>query len=45
MMWQQAGQPACIFVTGLMHTLRADLVIRDPEGIHGGGIPSQFNFE
>jgi hypothetical protein len=26
-------------------TLRVNLVIRDPKGIHGGGIPLQFNFE
>jgi hypothetical protein len=26
-------------------TLRADLVVRDPKGIHGGEIPLQFNFE
>jgi hypothetical protein len=25
--------------------LSADLVVRDPKGIHGGGIPLQFNFE
>jgi hypothetical protein len=33
------------FRAGLQFPLRADLVIRDPEGIHRGGIPLQFNFE
>jgi hypothetical protein len=27
------------------NTLRADLVVRDPKGIHRGEIPLQFNFE
>jgi hypothetical protein len=26
-------------------TVKVDLVIRDPKGIHGEGIPFQFNFE
>jgi hypothetical protein len=32
-------------LVGLMIAFRADLVVRDPKGIHGGEILLQFNFE